>query len=325
MMDNVTCSLCTVYEHDMDVMLMQALLTDPIFLDLFINKTDWAGIDLKPVHAEISNSDADLGETDITVILSDGASRFAMLIEDKIDAVAQPEQHDRYVKRGDKAVRNGEYSDYKVFIVCPQKYYDADDEAKKYEHFVSYEECAEHFGKSNDSMGNIRYQEVMEAISKAKKPPQVTLNEDANSFFRKYREYQREHFPQLEMKTKETANGYWVDYRTRFPYQQAYLLHKLGDGEVDITFNRGKDKLPILESICEWFKQNGLMEISTPVTGKSVSIRMNVPKLRYKHGWENISTEDIDKCFTVITKMVKLANLFNDIQRFLAGNEEKTI
>lgn len=319
---NITCSLCTVYEHDMDVMLMQAMLTDPGFLGLFINKTDWTGLELKPIHAEISNSDVNLGETDITVILSDGISKYAMLLEDKIDAVAQPDQHNRYVKRGDKAVRNGLYSDYKVFIVCPQKYYDSNDEAKKYEHFVSYEDCAEYFSKSSDSMSSIRYQEVMQAISKAKRPPQVYFNENANSFFRKYRAYQREHFPQLEMRTKESANGYWVDYKTRFPYRQAYLLHKLADGEVDLTFNRGKDMLPILESICGWFNKNGLTEISAPITGKSVALRMNVPKLQYKHDWENIPKEDIDKCFVVIMKMVDLAKLLNDIHRFLLSNKD---
>lgn len=205
MNDGVTCSLCTVYEHDMDVMLMQALLTDSELLKLFVDKTDWAGLELKPVHAEISNSDTDLGETDITVVLSDGTFKYALLIEDKIDAVAQPDQHERYVKRGDKAVKEKMYSDYKVFVVCPQKYYDADDEAKKYEHFVSYEECAEPFSKIHDNMAQIRYQEVMQAISKAKKPPQVTLNENANSFFRKYREYQREHYPQLEMRTSKVT------------------------------------------------------------------------------------------------------------------------
>ena len=319
---DITCSLCTVYEHDMDVMLMQAILTDPGFLGLFIDKTDWSGLGLRPIHAELANSDVSLGETDITVILSDGISQYALLLEDKIDAVAQPDQHDRYVKRGDKAVRKGLYTDYKVFIVCPKKYYDSDDEAKKYEHFVSYEECAEYFSKSSDRMNSIRYQEVMQAISKAKRPPQVNFNENANSFFRKYREYQREHYPQLEMRTKETSNGYWVDYKIRFPYQQAYLLHKLADGEVDITFNRGKEKAPILDSICDWFNKNGLVEISAPITGKSVALRMNVPKLQYKHGWENLPKEDIDKCFVTIMKMVDLAKLFNDIQRFLTDNED---
>ena len=319
MNDGVTCSLCTVYEHAMDVMLMQALLTDSGFLEIFVDKTDWAGLELKPVHAEISNSDTDLGETDITVVLSDGISKFAMLIEDKIDAVAQPEQHERYVKRGDKAVKDKSYDDYKVFIVCPQKYYDTDDEAKKYEHFVSYEECAEHFSKSNDTMAPIRYQEVMQAISKAKKPTQVTLNEDANSFFRKYREYQKENYPQLEMRIKETSNGYWVDYKCRFPYQYAYLQHTLAKGKVEITFNGGREKATLLEAICDWFNRNGLTEISAPEIGKeSVALRINVPKLEYQNGWENVSKQDLDKCFTTIVKMVDLARMLNDVHMFLS-------
>ena len=67
------------------------------------------------LHSEISNTDPDLGETDITVILSSGTDIYALLIEDKIDAVAQKEQHDQYIKRGDKAVAEGLYTDYRVF------------------------------------------------------------------------------------------------------------------------------------------------------------------------------------------------------------------
>lgn len=323
MNENVICSLCTVYEHDMDVMLMQAMLTDPEFLDIFINKTDWAGLDLKPVHAEISNSDADLGETDITVILSDGISKFAILIEDKIDAGAQPDQHGRYIKRGNKAVKEKKYSDYKVFIVCPQKYYDNDDEAKKYEHFVSYEECAEHFSKSNDSMSSVRYQEVMQAISKAKKPPQVNLNEKLNTFFRKYKAYQREHFPKLEMTTKETSSGYYINYKTKCSYHHNCLQHTFASGTVELSFSGAGSKAQDLESICAWFNKNGHTEINTHITDKYVNLRINVPILDYKHGWENTPKEDIDKCFVAITKFAEMAKLFNDIQRLLSSDAEK--
>lgn len=228
--NKATCSLCSVYEHDMDVLIMQAMLSDSGFLKLFLSKTDLSASDLTLVHAEISNTDTDLGETDITVILSSGTDIYALLIEDKIDAVAQKEQHDRYIKRGDKAVAEGLYTDYRVFIVCPQKYYDADDEAKKYEHFVSYEECAEHFKQGTDAMSHLRYQEIMQALVKAKSPTQVHINDDANGFFRQYREYQREHHPMLEMRTKETSNGYWVDYKCSFPYQYAYLQHTPAKG-----------------------------------------------------------------------------------------------
>ena len=91
--NKATCSLCTVCEHDMDILIMQAMLSDSGFLKLFLSKTDLPASNLTPVHAEISNTDTDLGETDITVILSSGTDIYALLIEDKIDAVAQKEQH----------------------------------------------------------------------------------------------------------------------------------------------------------------------------------------------------------------------------------------
>lgn len=316
---NITCSLCAVYEHDMDVLLMQAMLSDAGFLALFLDKTDWRDMQLTAVHAELSNTETDLGETDITVILSDGEKKYALLIEDKIDAVAQPEQHQRYLKRGDKAVKDGAFADYRVFIVCPQKYYDTDKEAAKYEHFVSYEECAAYFQQGTDSMSPIRYQEVMQAIDKAKRPPQVTIKEEANLFFRKYREYQREHFPHLNMRTKETANGYWPDYRTCYPYEKVILYHKMSEGEVDLTFAGGKDKLPVLEAACGWFNRNGLTDICALVTGKSVALRINVPKISYHYGFENIPPEDLDKCFTALSRMVELAKFLQDVQEFFAA------
>ena len=42
--------------------------------------------------------------------------KHSFLIEDKIDAVAMPDQHDRYVKRGLKGVENGEYNGFDIFL-----------------------------------------------------------------------------------------------------------------------------------------------------------------------------------------------------------------
>jgi len=319
--NKATCSLCSVYEHDMDVLIMQAMLSDSGFLKLFLSKTDLSASDLTPVHAEISNTDTDLGETDITVILSSGTDIYALLIEDKIDAVAQPEQHERYIKRGEKAVAEGLYTDYRVFIVCPQKYYELDAEAKKYEHFVSYEECVEHFSRGTDVMSHLRYQEVVQALTKAKTPPQVRFNDDANGFFRQYRAYQREHYPMLEMRTKETSNGYWVDYQTIFPYKDVILYHKMKEGNIDLTFCKDVKKYPELDSISSWLNYNGFMETCALITGKSVAIRMKVPAMNYQDGWENMPSENLDKCFTALCKMTRLARLFYDVQQFMSEEE----
>ena len=317
-MDNgATCSLCAVYEHDMDVLFMQGMLSDNGFLALFLNKTDWRDTKLKAVHAELSNTEMNLGETDITVILDDGLDKYALLIEDKIDAIAQPEQHQRYVKRGDKAVKNGVYKDYKVFIVCPEKYYSSNDEAKKYEYYVSYEECAEYFEGKTDVMSNLRYQEIMQALEKAKRTSNVTIVDEANAFFRQYCEYQREHFPSLDIRTKETSNGYWVDYRTCFPYESIVLVHKMPNGCVDLTFDKSKEKLPILENICGWFNAHALPELCAQPAGKSTVLRINVPKLYYRNGFDKIPKEDIDKCFEAIVKLVDVTKFLKNIQDFI--------
>ena len=321
MEESVTCSLCSVYEHDMDVLLMQAMLSDPEFLSLFIDKTDWRSTKLKAIHGELSNMDVNLGETDITIILTDGSKKYALLMEDKIDANAQPKQHKRYVERGKKAVNKGEISDFRVFIVCPEKYHAADKEAQKYEHYVSYEECAAYFQNSNGNMNRIRYQEIMQAIDKAKKPPQITIIEDANIFFHKYREYQRENFPHLKIQTKKINNGYWPKYWTCLPNGKAVLHHKMNKGKVDLTFTGRQDKHATLDAICAWFNQNGLTDIYTDITDKSVILRIYVPEMTYHDGFDNIPKENLNKCFVAISKMVEIAKLLHNVYDFLNEQE----
>lgn len=51
------------------------------------------------------------GESDIEVTLIIENKKVAFLIEDKIDAAAQPEQADRYTTRGRKAVKSGMYDE----------------------------------------------------------------------------------------------------------------------------------------------------------------------------------------------------------------------
>lgn len=113
----------TISERDMDLLFVESVLTDPEFCLLLINKTDLNGKPFKIISAELSKSDSDLGESDITVVIDVEGNRYGLLIEDKIDAISMPEQHGRYIKRGEKAVKTGDYNDFRVFIFCPEKYY----------------------------------------------------------------------------------------------------------------------------------------------------------------------------------------------------------
>jgi hypothetical protein len=84
--------------------------------------------------------DQEDGESDITVILSNGINKIALLIEDKIDAHAMPMQPERYIKRGKKGIENKQYDEFYDFIVAPQEYLESNMEAKQYTYRVSYEE-----------------------------------------------------------------------------------------------------------------------------------------------------------------------------------------
>ena len=128
-MNKIKCTYSTISEHDMDVMFMQLFANDPSFVELFLSA---AGIDdpcAEVTEIELSKTDPRLGESDIVVKLSTDSKRIQLLIEDKIDAVATPEQPARYIKRGEKAVKDKECDAFYCYIVCPQKYFDNNSEA----------------------------------------------------------------------------------------------------------------------------------------------------------------------------------------------------
>ena len=129
-MAKTKCFYNGVSEHDMDLMFLQLFSTDIDFVRLFLVGTPFNTKSIAVNSVELSKTDSRLGESDITVNLLTGKKSISLLIEDKIDAIAMPEQHDRYIKRGKKGVKDGEYKDFGIFIICPKKYYEHNDEAK---------------------------------------------------------------------------------------------------------------------------------------------------------------------------------------------------
>ena len=108
MSESTICNFGNIQERDMDMMFLECLLTDDGFLRLFLRKAEITGISVEVLNVALSETDPEYGESDITVLLSVDGKKHALLIEDKINAPAMPEQCDRYSNRADKAVGNGE-------------------------------------------------------------------------------------------------------------------------------------------------------------------------------------------------------------------------
>ena len=115
-MANVRCLYSNVSERDMDMMFLQLFSTDKGFVRLFLDAVNISARDITVESIELPKMDPQLGESDITVLLNVDSRKLGLLIEDKIDAIAMPEQADRYVKRGEKTVENGEYDAFICFM-----------------------------------------------------------------------------------------------------------------------------------------------------------------------------------------------------------------
>ena len=108
--------LYDVTEQDMDMLIIEEFICNESLRNLFYDHEK-----VKLCHnflvseAYRSLSDED-GESDITFILSDGKTKVAILIEDKIDAIAMPNQRARYDIRGHKGIENGQYNSFYVFM-----------------------------------------------------------------------------------------------------------------------------------------------------------------------------------------------------------------
>lgn len=94
----VPCIFNDVSERDMDLLFLEELASSPKFLQIFLSKTP-----LKKAvvcSTEQSKTDVQFGESDMTVIVEEDGDKYGLLIEDKIDAVAMPNQSGRYIERG---------------------------------------------------------------------------------------------------------------------------------------------------------------------------------------------------------------------------------
>lgn len=297
----------TVSERDMDMLFLNAFSMDKGFLQLFTDKTDLPRENYEIREVFLSKADKD-GESDITVVIESAGERIGILIEDKIDAIAMPEQPERYIKRGEKGVESNDYKAFYSFIVCPEKYYTNNDAAKKYPYAVMYEEIRDCFKDKPGSQYAVWYQQISQAIEKAKKPPKVEINENANRFYRKYKDYQEENYPQLNLTTKRDANGYWAHYKTRLGI--VYLYHKIEDGNIDLTFNKAARYVDKLETVANWFREHDIVNTVATTTGKAGALRVLVPKLNMQIPFDENNEEDIKVCFETISELVKAMNVF---------------
>jgi hypothetical protein len=271
-----------VCERDIDVLLLNSFSVNQGFATLFVNKLnrpDLSNISL--VDVELSKVDPTWGESDVTVRLESSGRRYALLIEDKVGAEAQPEQCNRYFRRGKIGIEKKEYEEFFVFICASAEYIATNEEAKHYPYSVSFEELSDYFSKRDDVFSKVRCQQIQQALSFAKVSYKKIVDSKATEFWKSYVEYQRQQYPNLQLPNgskEKSRNGDWPVYDTQLNRRNMiYIQHKMDRGYVDLTFRGMADRQKELSE----FLQNQIgdyegMGLGISSAGKSAVLRKDV-------------------------------------------------
>lgn len=300
------CKFSDVSERDMDLLFLEEMASSQDFLDIFLSKINV--LDAKVCSVEQSKVDVEYGESDMTVIVEKNGDKYGLLIEDKIDAIAMPNQSGRYISRGEIGKQNGDYKDFFVFIVAPEKYLMENVEAQKYPNKITYEECLEYFRSKEDNRSIFKVQQIEQAIYKQKHGYQVIVNAAVTDFWDKYITYKEENYPDLLLVSKrgpKGANARWPHFNTVL--DDMFIYHKSESGYADMTISGAADKVAVLErELANIIGDFSARDITVVKTGKSAAIRKRIPEIDFTKPFENYKKE-IPLCFEAIKELCEIA------------------
>lgn len=284
----------TTLERDMDLLIMEEFICSPQFARIFL---DAVGMKCDYTIEQVIHSmrDADLGESDIVFILNIGNKRHALHIEDKIDALAMPNQSRRYAQRAEKDIAAGKYDEYSVLIVAPAKYLSANQEAHKYEHQVQYEQLRDYFVVQNDLRSQYKLALIDRAIYDQKVGYQYEANPGVVSFCAAMDAYQKEHYPALPIGTQ----AWWRGYKTMI--STATIVYKANKGFCDLQFSNCTRE-DLLAKVKDYLSDRMTVEKA----GKSASVRICVSPVWFENHFEDKVCE-VDEALAAMMELYQLS------------------
>ena len=299
------CRFSDVSEHDMDMLFLEEFASSDAFLNIFVSTI---GVDqAKVISIEASKTDINLGESDMTIVIEAENKRIGLLIEDKIDALAMPEQAARYTLRGEKGVEEGDYEEFYVFITAPRDYLVNNVEAQKYPNRIEYEQILKYFKNLNDRRAQFKTQQIEQAINKQKKGYQVQVDPLVTDFWRKYSDYQKIHYPDVLLLYNgedKGSNAIWPRFNTRI--DKLYMYHKTEQGYVDLTFDGCRDKMIKVERMLKYVEPNYQETgYSLHRTGKAAAIRLMTPCLDLHLPFES-QVQEVEQSFKAVKRLSEL-------------------
>ena len=270
-----------VAERDIDLLLIEELNINEDFQS-WVYESAWSAQDSKQAVIGVWHSltHPDYGESDVVALYENTSHlKTAILIENKIDAIAQPNQAERYKSRGETGITAGWWDRYRTCIVAPESYLNSNTEADLYDVRISYEAVKSWFLKGNPDIRNLYRAEVIEnAIEQSRRGYVPNPHAGVTQFWLEYWELSKSEFPQLRMRkpSKIPAQSDWPRFRPQGLDFNAVIIHKLSMGAVDLTILGASQQVEFIAAE----NHNLLSEDLTVLrTGKSAAVRIKVSEV----------------------------------------------
>ncbi|MGF1719127.1 PD-(D/E)XK nuclease superfamily protein [Vibrio kyushuensis] len=269
--------LQSINERDVDLLILEELNISTRFAHWFVTRVLCQPVIIRKVGAWHSVIDPTLGESDLVFIYqSDDGSDQAILIENKIDASAQPEQGLRYTKRGEKGIEHGRWVDFKTCLIAPKKYLDANTES--YDSSIAYEEIMAVFVSEGDERGVYRANFIKEAIEKNRRGYKAAVSDEMTNFAKDYLKYVQDNHPQLNPETsKPRAPGNtWIRFFPNPMDKNTQIVHQIYGNAVKLMFFGQAEQYEAIVAKFEKYPDEGL---SVYRSGKSVIVEAETSKI----------------------------------------------
>ncbi len=260
-----------VTERDVDLLLLEELNVSDDFSTWFYSTVTKNNDKPSSKGAWHSISDPVLGESDLVAIYDNG---MAILIENKIDAIAQPEQGRRYKARGANGIENGLWSSFVTCIVAPNLYLQREQDSSVYDANLSYEAIYDWFSskESTDRRSAYKSYLIKEAIEQNRRGYTVNPDERVTEFWSKYWALSIQRYPELEMKKPgiKPANADWPNFRPSTLEKRFSIVHKLERGDVDLQIAGAAERTDDLQDYLSD------IEVEVAKATKSAAVRLKV-------------------------------------------------
>ena len=308
-----------ITEREVDLLLLMALHSSADFRGFVVSRTLCAGV-VEFLDGWRGVFDQ-TGETDLLLLFKDESDRrIAVLIEDKINAPFQPDQSDRYTKRGQDGVARGWWESFVTCLCAPARFGEPLRATNAWGVILTYEQIDAHLRNSKESFAPFLRRALGCAIEEEYSGGFVT-DRRATAFWQRYRGLCRAEFPDLHMTglgEVASVNEPWPRFAAGWLPECIKLEHKAGKGCVDMTFKGVK-----IRELRMHLDGHLTPPFDVVHTSPSSAIRRLVPVLDATAQFEP-QAESARSAFMAVRSMLALWPTIREAAGFCLGHKQVT-